>query len=142
MPSARSKTEGAWLSRAASLRLVIAGGAVLGGLVGARILSEGFKADPAWAMGGGMALAGVALCAWGMWRRRRWALWLSRALAVAAFGLGCLASYFSWDFFLWTRPTLQQRMQAVLRPDVFLLLAVPLLWLLWSFRSDIRSQFR
>lgn len=131
------------MSRAPDIRIALAAGAVLGGGVAARMLIEGLRgAAPARAIAGGMALAGVALCAWGLGRRRRWALWLSRALAAAAFGLGGLAASFHWDFWLWTSPTLRERIQAVLRLDVVLLLAVPLLWLLWSARPNVRSQFR
>ena len=131
------------MSRAAGLQVVIASGTVLGGWVAARVLIEGVRgAAPAWAAAGGMAPAGVALCAWGLGRRRRWALWLSRALAAAAFGLGGLAASFHWDFWLWMSPTLRERIQAVLKLDVVFLLAVPLLWLLWSARPDVRRRFR
>lgn len=78
-------------------------------------------------------LAGLAAAAHGLWRERMWALWLGRVLAAAAFAFGVYLVHFAWTFWLFEEPTLEDRIGAVLRPQVSIFAVIPVLWLIMSF---------
>ncbi len=77
----------------------------------------------------------------GLWHYRRWALVLSRFVALAAMGFGGYLAHFAWTFWLFQTPTLADRIFAVLRPQVSLFLFVPVLWLVLSFLPAINTKF-
>lgn len=83
----------------------------------------------------------IASCA-GMWKSKKWALYLSWFLASVAFGFGCYMAHFAWTFWLFKEPTLMERIRAVLHPSVSSYLAIPLLWFLFTLRHRFRSAFK
>lgn len=85
-----------------------------------------------------MAFVVVALDAWGLWRLRRWALWLSWALSIASFSTGCLASSFQVQY---RRPPTIWEWLGVWLPVWFLLL-YPLIWVGYTVRPKVRLLFR
>ena len=90
----------------------------------------------------GLFLIGTLVSVYGMWRYQRWALMLSRVLAGVAFLFGCYVAQFAWTFWLFQEPTLQDRMLAVLRPQVSLFLIVPVLWVVFSLFQGIKAKFQ
>jgi hypothetical protein len=122
------------------MRMLMVAGGVLASY-GTIVLMVGIR-EPEWVLGGLVALAGVGASGWGMWRFRRWALQLSWALAVAALAVGCYWAHFAWTFWLFTEPTLWDRVRAVaLNPLIVLWLGAPLAWLAYFTRSRIASWF-
>lgn len=85
-------------------------------------------------------IASVA-CFAGLWRSKRWALWLSWALAAVALVWGCYLIHFVWTFWLFTAPTLAERIGNVLHPRVSVFVIFPVVWLLYFTRPKIRAMF-
>ena len=86
-------------------------------------------------------LAAAVISFFGLWHLKRWALVLSRFVAVAAMGFGGYLVHFAWTFWIFQTPTLTDRILAVLRPQVSLLLIMPLLWLVLSFLPVVKKFF-
>ena len=118
--------------------LIAAGGAL--GAYAAVVLMVGIR-EPAWVLGGMLALTGVGASVWGMWRFQRWALCLSWALAAAAFAVGCYWAHFAWTFWLFQDPTLWDRIRAVLNPLILLWLGGPVAWLVYFTRRHVTGRF-
>ena len=115
-----------------------------GGLAsyGTIVLMVGIR-EPEWVLGGLAALTGIAASGWGMWRFRRWGLWLSWGLAAAALILGCYWAHFAWTFWLFKEPTMWERVGAVaLNPLILLWLGAPAAWLIYFTRPKIVARFR
>ena len=83
----------------------------------------------------------VVTCFIGLWRSKRWALWLSWVLAVAALVWGCYLAHFVWTFWLFTSPTLMERIANVLHPRVSIFVIFPMAWLIYFTRPKIRALF-
>jgi hypothetical protein len=83
----------------------------------------------------------VFICFAGLWRSRRWALWLSWGLAAAALALGGYLVHFSWTFWIFETPTLMERILSVLHPRVSVLVIFPVAWLIYFTRPKIRALF-
>ncbi len=115
-----------------------------GGLLasyGVIVLMVGIR-EPEWVLGGLAALIGIVVSGWGMWRFRRWALWMSRTLAAAALALGLYWAQFAWTFWLFEEPTLWERVRAVaLNPFIVLWVAAPAAWLICFTRKDVTHRF-
>lgn len=77
----------------------------------------------------------------GLWYFKRWALWLSRAVALAALAFGIYIAHFAWTFWLFQTPTLRDRILAVLRPQISLYLILPVIWLIISFLPSFKGRF-
>jgi hypothetical protein len=117
---------------------LVFGGASLASWVGLMIAGD----STAWWRVGGLAiLAATTAAAWGMLQRRRWGLWLSGAVAVAILGVGGYAIRVAWTFWLFEEPTTADRIRAVLRPQIVMLIALPIGWLLGIRRPGVRQQF-
>ena len=82
------------------------------------------------------------LCAWGLWKRKHWALFLSLFLAVAAFGFGCYIIHFVWTFWIFEKPTFFDRLLSTLHPRVCVFILFPVLWALFFSRKSVRKQFQ
>jgi len=87
-----------------------------------------------------IVIAGI-VCFWGLWRSRRWALWLSLALALAAFVWGCYLVNFVWTFWLFNAPTLTEQILNVLHPRVSVFVVFPAAWLIYFSRPKVRALF-
>ena len=122
------------------VRVMVAFGTVLGAYLGYLMTFESGEAP--WVIAGVVAFIAVGSAAWGMWRFRRWGLWLGWAVALAALGLGCFGAWFSWDFWLTREPTLWDRLAAVSHPRVSLMVLYPSFWLIYFTRPQVRAQFR
>ena len=116
----------------------MAGGA--GGAYAAVVLMAGIR-EPAWVLGGMAALIGVGTSVWGMWRFRRWALCLSWMLAAVAFAVGCYWAHFAWTFWLFTEPTVWDRVRAELNPIILLWWITPAAWLWYFTRPHVADRF-
>lgn len=127
--------------RLRSMTVLIILGAILGVWLSVRMILE-TSGDLHWVIPSCVALIGVLLCAWGLLCLRRWALWLSWALALGVLGLGCFGVWFAWSFWLSEEPTLVDRVKAVLNPQVSLTVLCPILWLIYFTRAKIRAQFQ
>jgi len=101
----------------------------------------GSRPDIMWCSVAAVYVIGVCVCLWGMLRWRRWALILSYVLAAAVFVLGCFFGYFLWDFWLFTEPTLLERVESLLDIRLFLYLIGPVVWIIYFSRQSIRKQF-
>ena len=84
-------------------------------------------------------LIAMGVCFTGLWRSRRWGLWLSWGLALAAFVWGCYLLYFVWTFWLFAAPTLTERILNVLHPRVSVFVIFPGVWLLYFTRPKARA---
>ncbi len=80
-------------------------------------------------------------CFVGLWKSKRWALWLSWGLAVAAFVWGCYLIHFVWTFWLFSSPTLAERIVQVLHLRVSVFVIFPAAWLIYFTRAKIRAIF-
>jgi hypothetical protein len=121
------------------LKLLTASGGALAAYA-AIVLMVGIR-EPAWVLGGMLALIGAGASVRGMWRFRRWALRLSWALAAAAFAVGCYWAHFAWTFWLFQEPTVWDRVRAVLNPLILLWLGGPLAWLVYFTRPAVTARF-
>lgn len=83
----------------------------------------------------------VIVCFSGLWRSKRWALWLSGVLAVAALAWGCYLIHFVWTFWLFAAPTLKERIADVLDPRVSVFVVFPVVWLFYFSRPKVRALF-
>lgn len=83
----------------------------------------------------------IIACFAGLWRSKRWALWLSWGLAVAALGWGSYLIHFVWTFWIFSEPTLAERILNVLHPRVSVFVIFPVVWLIYSTRPKIRALF-
>ncbi len=83
----------------------------------------------------------VISCFVGLWKSKRWALWLSWGLAVAAFVWGCYLIHFVWTFWIFSAPTLAERIVQVLHPRVSVFVIFPAVWLVYFVRREMRDQF-
>lgn len=91
---------------------------------------------------GAIVFAASVLCAWGMWRMRRWALKLSWFIALAVFVCGCYGVYFMWTFWMSGEPTLWDRIKSVLHPLVVMHFVLPVFWLIYFTRPNVKGQFK
>ncbi len=98
--------------------------------------------DLVWGLPAALFVIAVLVSSFGLWRMRTWALKLSWVLAVAAFAFGCYITHFRWTFWLFQEPTLLDRILAVLDPRASFYLAVPILWLAYSVRTQVRNSFK
>jgi len=119
------------------LKILIIAGATPGLSVALFVLTGGWG-DVGWVAGGASAFVVVALDAWGLWRLRRWALWLSWVLSAVAFIAGCMASQVRIQYR--HAPTLWEWLDMWL-PIGFLLL-YPLIWVGYTVRPKVRALFR
>ena len=81
------------------------------------------------------------VCFVGLWKSKRWALWLSWGLAAAALVWGCYLIHFVWTFWLFSSPTLGERIMNVLHPRVSVFVVFPVLWLIFFTRPKARAFF-
>ncbi|OGX39122.1 MAG: hypothetical protein A3C53_06280 [Omnitrophica WOR_2 bacterium RIFCSPHIGHO2_02_FULL_68_15] len=125
--------------QARRLKLVTALGGALGAC-GAMVLMVGIR-EPAWVLGALAALVGIGTGIRGLWRFRRWALYLSWMLAAAALAVGCYWAHFAWTFWLFTEPTPWDRVRAVLNPLILLWLGGPAAWLWYFTRRRVIDRF-
>ena len=88
-----------------------------------------------------LALPAVVLITWGMWGLKRWALWLSWVLATMALVPAPPMVFFGWAFGVFTLPFASGR-QAIDAFQFILLIAWPILWLVYFSRRSIRAKFR
>jgi len=84
----------------------------------------------------------IIACFAGLWKSKRWALWLSWGLAAAALVWGCYLSHFVWTFWLFSAPTLTERITNVLHPRVSVFVIFPAVWLIYFTRSKVRALFK
>lgn len=116
-------------------------GAALALIAGARMAAAGER-EPFWVAGGVATLLLTTLAAWGLWRLRRWALWLSWAIATGMLVLGGFGARFGWTFQPFQEPTLWSRaIDVLLNPTVMPFLACPMIWLAYFTRPGVRAQF-
>ncbi|MFH0985565.1 MAG: hypothetical protein V1882_08520 [Candidatus Omnitrophota bacterium] len=80
-------------------------------------------------------------CFIGLWKSKRWALWLSWVLAAAAFIWGCYLIHFVWTFWIFAAPTLMERIGNVLNPRVSVFVVFPAVWLFYFTRAKVRALF-
>jgi len=80
-------------------------------------------------------------CFVGLWKARRWALWLSWALAVAALAWGGYLIHFVWTFWIFAAPTLKEQIVNVLNPRVSVFVIFPAVWLVYFTRPKVRALF-
>ena len=83
----------------------------------------------------------IAACFVGLWRSKRWALRLSWVLAAAALVWGGYLIHFVWTFWLFSSPTLAERITNVLHPRVSVFVIFPAAWLIYFTRPKIRALF-
>jgi hypothetical protein len=83
----------------------------------------------------------IITCFVGLWKSKRWALWLSWALAATALVWGCTLIHFAWTFWLFSEPTLTERIANVLHPRVSVFVIFPVAWLVYFTRPKIRTLF-
>ena len=83
----------------------------------------------------------VVVCFVGLWKSKRWALWFSWGLALAALVWGCYLIHFVWTFWLFASPTLSERIANVLHPRVSVFVIFPVAWLIYFTRSKVRALF-
>ena len=83
----------------------------------------------------------IIACFLGLWRLKRWALWLSWGLALAAFAWGCYLIHFVWTFWLFSSPTLMERIGNVLNPRVSVFVIFPILWLIYFTQPKTKAFF-
>ena len=83
----------------------------------------------------------IIACFVGLWKSKRWALWLSWGLAVAALVWGCYLIHFVWTFWIFESPTLMERIGNVLHPRVSVFVIFPVVWLLYFSHPKIRALF-
>ena len=83
----------------------------------------------------------ASACFIGLWKSQRWALWLSWLLALAALVWGCYLVHFVWTFWIFTAPTLAERIVSVLHPRVSVFVIFPAVWLVYFTRPKIRTLF-
>ena len=88
----------------------------------------------------GIFIAMVA-CFAGLWRSKRWALWLSWGLALVALVWGCYLIHFVWTFWIFSSPTLMERIGNVLHPRVSVFVIFPVVWLIYFTRPKTRALF-
>ena len=117
---------------------LIFGGAALASWVALMIASD---SSGLWRIGGIALLAATTAAAYGMLQRRRWGLGLSGLVALAILGVGVYAVRFAWTFWLFEEPATADRIRAILRPQILLLVALPVAWLLGIRRPGVRQQF-
>ena len=98
--------------------------------------------DLVWGLPAVVFFIAVLVSGFGLWRMRAWALKLSWVLSAAAVVFGCYIMHFRWTFWLFQQPTLSDKILAVLDPRSSLYLAVPILWLLYSVRAQVRNSFK
>lgn len=113
-------------------------GAVFGAY-GAIFLTFARGADLMWKIVGGLTVITVGLTVLGLWRLQRWALWMSRVLAVLALLLGCYLTFYMLNFGPFARATPLDRSMFVFYP---LFLIFPILWLIYFSRTSVKAQFR
>ena len=83
----------------------------------------------------------LILCFVGLWKSKRWALWLSWGLAAVALVWGCYLIHFVWTFWLFSSPTLMERIAQVLHPRVSVFVIFPAVWLIYFTRPKVRDFF-
>jgi len=102
----------------------------------------GWKAgNPFWAAVGGVTCVLIGLTLWGIWRLRRWALWLSVVEACGLFVMGYLMlgiARFYWRSY----SSLAERIKFLHLPEIILYMAFPVGWAVYVLRAGIRVQFR
>ena len=114
------------------------------GLCGSGVVAFLALQDGDWVWGLSAVFITIAVLAsgFGLWRMRAWALMLSWLIAVFAFGFGCYMTHFRWTFWLFQTPTLLDKILAVLDPRTSLFIVVPVLWLIYSTRAQVRNQLK
>ena len=83
----------------------------------------------------------IITCFVGLWKSKRWALWLGWALAGAALVWGGYLIHFVWTFWIFAAPTLTERILNVLHPRVSVFVLFPLTWLIYFTRPKVRALF-
>lgn len=83
----------------------------------------------------------MIVCFIGLWRSKRWGLWLSWALAAAAFAWGCYLVHFVWTFWIFEEPTFKEQVLNVLHPRVSVFVFFPAVWLVYFTRPKVRALF-
>lgn len=83
----------------------------------------------------------TTVCFAGLRLFQKWAWTLSAGLAFIALGFGFYAAHFAWTFWIFEEPSFVDRVLALLRPQIFLFTAVPVLWLFWIFNPFNRKLF-
>lgn len=97
--------------------------------------------DLGWGSLMGVCFAASLASFYGLWRLRKWALVLSRCVAIAAFGVGCYLVNFAWTFWIFQTPTFMDRILAVLRPQISPFIILPAVWWMVSFTPHMKEQF-
>lgn len=120
---------------------IISVGAALAAVVGVQMISNAGENETLWKFVGVATLVATGCTAWGLWQRRSWALRLSWVLALGALILGMYGAHFAWTFWPFANPTLTDRIQSVLKPNVSLYWIASIGWLITFTRAGIRAQF-
>ena len=81
------------------------------------------------------------ICAWGLWKKKSWALVLSFLLALGALGLGGYLVHFVWTFWIFEKPSLLDRVLSTLHPRVSVFVLFPILWFLFFNRKSVKGKF-
>ena len=124
------------------IKIFIAAGIALGLCGGGSVVYFALgDREYVWGVPAGFFVVCVLLSGYGLWRMQKWALKLSWALAVWAFGFGCYIAHFRWTFWLFITPTFQDRLLAVLDPRASLFVVVPLFWMIYFTRPSTRRLF-
>ena len=95
-----------------------------------------------WNVFNALLLIVTFLCAWGLWKRKRWSLPLSFLLALGAFGFGGYFVHFVWTFWIFEKPTFMENLLSTLHPCISVFVIMPLLWFAFFSRKSVREQFQ
>ena len=83
----------------------------------------------------------IPYAAWGMLKFRYRAMLIGNFLAATFLAFGFYAAHFAWTFWIFQEPTVTDRIMALFRPQVFLLLAGPALWFIHFSKESTRRLF-
>ncbi len=89
---------------------------------------------PLWGILYGIGLSAYIVCLWGIGRRKAWAVPLSYALMLGAFGFGCYLVHFVWTFWIFQKPTLTENILNTLHPRISAFIIFPVVWIVYFMR--------
>ncbi|HTL48203.1 MAG TPA: hypothetical protein VL688_09135 [Verrucomicrobiae bacterium] len=79
--------------------------------------------------------------AFGMLKFRYRSMVIGNFLTAGLLAFGVYAAHFAWSFWLFKEPTVTDRILALFRPQVFCLVAGPVIWFLYFSRRSVRQLF-
>lgn len=124
------------------LRFLILLGILFSGYVSYVLVMMNDHAVAGWNFFYGILFSVCMICGWGLWNGKAWSWMLGLILALAALGLGIYFAHFAWTFWIFKRPTLLDRINAVVNPHVLALTTIPAIWLFYFLKPDTRNFFR